>query len=164
MPLPKTYFRKRLIRKLLIQSPVRKKKTLSEKLSKSRRDDVWLLSRLNHLWDTYFSNIDQDNPVVIRFGRYSKYRLGSIRLERTSKTSFITITGMFKDESIPVEVVDHTIGHELCHYAHGFSSFKERLHKYPHSGGVIKKEMESRGMHSLVKAYARWLEEYRKTL
>lgn len=140
------------------------KKNISEKISKSERNDIWLLSRLNYLWDSYFSNITQDNPVIIRFGRYSKYRLGSIRLDRIRKVSYITITGMFRDESIPVEVIDHTIGHELCHYAHGFSSPKVRLHKYPHSGGVIKKEMEARNMHKLVRAYAKWLKEYRKTI
>ncbi len=134
------------------------------RISHSKRDDAWLLSRLDNLWETYFQNVAQVNPVFIRFGRYSKYRLGSIRLDRHTKYSYITITGMFKDPSIPAEVVDHTIGHELCHYAHGFSSPKPRLHRYPHHGGVIKKEMESRGMHKLVKAYAVWLKEYRKSL
>jgi hypothetical protein len=138
--------------------------SLSKIISESKRDDVWLLTRLNHLWDVYFDNVSQDNPVFIRFGRYSRFRLGSIRLERTTKKSYITITGMFKDPRIPTEVVDHTIAHELCHYTHGFSSTKPRLHKYPHHGGVIKKELESRGMHKLVKAYLIWLSEYRKTL
>ena len=147
-----------------ITAPRKNKKSLSEIISKSSRDDVWLVSRLEFLWRTYFNNVSKDNPVFIRFGRYSRFRLGSIRLERHSKMSFITVTGMFKDPSIPVEVVDHTIAHELCHYAHGFSSTKPRLHRYPHHGGVIKKELESRGMHSLVKAYAKWLDEYRKTL
>ena len=71
---------------------------------------------------------------------------------------------MFKDEKIPVEVVDHTIAHELCHYAHGFSSPKTRLHKYPHHGGIIKKELEARNLHQLVKAYRLWLKQYRETL
>jgi hypothetical protein len=136
----------------------------SIRISTSKRDDKWLLNRLDHLWSSYFSNVAQANPVFIRFGRYSKYRLGSIRLEKTSKQSFITITGMFKDERIPMEVVDHTIAHELCHYAHGFSSPRPRLHKFPHHGGIIKKELESRDMHKLVKAYEKWLNAYRKTL
>lgn len=101
----------------------------SKAISDSKRDDAWLLSRLNYLWESHFDNVDQVNPVFIRFGRYSKFRLGSIRMERTTKKSYITITGMFKDPSIPIEVVDHTIGHELCHYAHGFSSPKPRQHK-----------------------------------
>jgi hypothetical protein len=136
----------------------------SIRISTSKRDDAWVLSRLNYLWENYFSNVQQINPVFIRFGRYSKYRLGSIRLERTTKNSYITITGMFKDPNIPVEVVDHTIAHEMCHYTHGFSSPKPRLHKYPHHGGIIKKELEARNLCHLTKAYDLWLKEYRKTL
>lgn len=146
------------------RSTKKTKDTISKKISTSYRDDAWLLSRLDYLWQSYFSDVDQINPVFIKFGRYSRFRLGSIRLDYTSKKSFITITGMFKDPSIPVEVVDHTIAHEMCHYAHGFSSPRPRLHKYPHHGGVIKKELESRNLHKLVKAYAKWLREYRKTL
>ncbi len=139
-------------------------KSLSQIISESPRDDNWLRLRTKYLWKTFFGNVSQDNLVFIRFGRYSRFRLGSIRLERRTKHSFITVTSMFKDPGIPVEVVDHTIAHELCHYTHGFSSTKPRLHKYPHHGGVIKKELESRGMYSLVKAYAKWLAAYRKTL
>jgi hypothetical protein len=142
----------------------KKDKPLSQIISTSKRDDEWLLSRLDHLWKNYFGNVKQINPVFIRFGRFSKFRLGSIRLERYTKNTYVTITGMFRDPNIPVEVVDHTIAHELCHYTHGFSSPAPRLHKFPHSGGVIKTELESRGMHNLVKAYAKWLKEYRKTL
>ncbi len=139
-------------------------KSVSQIISQSPRDDAWLLSRLDYLWTKYFGNVSQDNPVSIRFGRYSRFRLGSIRLERHTKHSYITITGLFRDPRIPVEVVDHTIGHELCHYAHGFSSTKPRLHRYPHHGGVIRKEMESRGMHNLVIAYQKWLKQYRRQL
>jgi hypothetical protein len=142
----------------------RPSRNTSQRISSSKRDDQWLFDRLAYLWKTYFPDVKQINPVSIKFGRYSKFRLGSIRLDRHTKHSFITITGMFKDPSIPVEVVDHTIGHEMCHYTHGFSSPKPRLHKYPHSGGIIKKEMESRRMHKLVRAYSLWLKVYRKTL
>lgn len=128
------------------------------------RDNIWLLSRLDFIWSRYFSDIPQTNKVFIRFGRNAKYRLGSIRLNRKTKASFITITSMFKDPKIPPEVVDHTIGHELVHYAHGFSSVHPRLHKYPHAGGVVKKEMEARGMGYLHRAYRKWVKEYRNKL
>lgn len=137
---------------------------LSQKISNSKRDDVWLLSRLDYLWSNYFTDVEQVNKVFIRFGRYSKLRLGSIRMDRVSRSSYITITGMFKDERVPVEVIDHTIAHELCHYTHGFSSPKTRLHKYPHSGGVIRKELDYRGLHNLVKAYTVWMIKYKKQL
>ncbi len=132
--------------------------------SDSKRDDIWLLSRLDHLWSNYFSDVTQDNPIFIQFGRYSKFRLGSIRFDRGNKKSYITITSMFKDMSIPVEVVDHTIAHELCHYTHGFSSPKEQLHKYPHSGGVIQRELAERNLQHLSKAYKLWIKEYKQSL
>lgn len=128
------------------------------------RDDKWLLFRLNDLWDKYFSDIPQSNKVFISFGRFAKYRLGSIRLNRQTKASIITITSMFKSFKVPQEVVDHTIGHELVHYTHGFSSTHPKLHKYPHAGGVVKKEMVERGMGYLYDAYRKWIKEYRQTL
>lgn len=131
---------------------------------KLSRDNYWLLSRLNNLWDKYFSDVVRENPIIIKFGRYSKYRLGSIKLHRHSGFSLITITGMFKDTSIPAEVVDHTIAHELTHYTHGFSSQKARLHKYPHAGGVVRKEMAERGMEHLNDAYREWVKTYRNKL
>lgn len=128
------------------------------------RDHNWLLSRLDYLWSRYFADISQDNPVFIRFGRYSKYRLGSIKLERRTNKSKITITGMFKNPKIPTSVVDHTIAHELVHYTHGFSSKKIRLHRYPHAGGIVNRELERRGMKSLIKGYKVWIQEYKQTL
>ena len=114
--------------------------TNRDKQSLSLRDNTWLLSRLDFIWTKYFADIPQTNKVFIKFGRFAKYRLGSIRLNKKTKASFksdssqaslIIITSMFKDPRIPSEVVDHTIGHELTHYAHGFSSNHPRLHKYP---------------------------------
>lgn len=130
----------------------------------SQRDENWLLSRLDHLWTNFFPDVPQTNPVFISFGRYSKFRLGSVRLDRKTKKTYITLTGMFRDERIPVEVIDQTIAHELCHYAHGFSSPRPRLHKYPHYGGIINSELRRRGLENLIKAYAKWLREYRGSL
>src|SRR3989338_7331933 len=128
------------------------------------RDNNWLLSRLDTLWTKYFSEVEQTNPIHIKFGRYSKYRLGSIKLNRRTDHIYITITSMFKQGSIPVEVVDHTIAHELVHYAHGFSSKRARLHKYPHAGGIVQREMDERGVGFLNRAYKLWVKDYRKQL
>ena len=136
----------------------------SQTRSKIERNDVWLLSRLDHLWEKYFSDIPQTNRVFIKFGRFAKYRLGSIRLDKKSKASIIIISSMFKDPKISEGVIDHTIGHELVHYAHGFSSIHPKLHKYPHAGGVVRKEMFERGMEGLYDAYKKWIKEYRKSL
>ena len=128
------------------------------------RDDTWLLSRLDFVWSKFFEDVSQDNPIFVKFGRYSKYRLGSIRFDRKTGKSYITITSMFKDSSIPSEVIDHTLAHELAHYTHGFSSKKVKMHKYPHAGGVVKREMTLRGMGYLVKAYKAWVKTYRSIL
>ena len=127
----------------------------------SDRNENWLLSRFDFIWSEYFGDIPQNNPVFVKFGRFSRFRLGSIKLDRKSGKSYITITSMFKDDQVPVEVIDHTLAHELTHYAHGFSSKRVRLHRYPHAGGVVNKEMIRRGMGHLVKAYKEWMRSYR---
>lgn len=129
-----------------------------------KRNDSWLLSRLDFIWGKYFSDILRKNRVFIRFGRFAKYRLGSIRLDKKKKDTIIIITSMFKDPYVPQEVIDHTIGHELVHYTHGFSSIHPRLHRYPHAGGVVKKEMEVRDMGHLYIAYKAWIKKYRQNL
>lgn len=128
------------------------------------RDNKWLLSRLDFVWSKFFADVVQENPVHIRFGRYSKFRLGSIKFDKKTGKSYVTITSMFKDEKIPVEVIDHTLAHELAHYAHGFSSKKVKLHKYPHAGGVVRGEMIRRGMGELIKGYKDWIKLYRRKL
>ncbi len=128
------------------------------------RNNAWLHARLDYLWSNYFSDISQDNPVFISFGKYSKLRLGSIKYDPRKGTSLITITAMFKDPKIPAEVIDHTIAHELCHYTHGFSSPKEKAQKYPHAGGVIRKEMAARNLEHLYDAYQDWVKEYKVEL
>lgn len=125
------------------------------------RDNNWLALRFDFIWSKYFPKLKQTNPLQIRFGRFSKYRLGSIKLNRKTNRSLITITSMFKDHKIPSYVVDHTLAHELIHYAHGFSSKRIRLHKYPHAGGIVRKEMESRGLGHLTGAYKDWVKQYR---
>lgn len=130
----------------------------------TNRDDRWLLSRLDDIWSKFFADTPQTNKVFIKFGRNAKFRLGSIRLNRRTKASFITITALFKQESVPEDVINHTIAHELVHYSHGFSSNRPRMHKYPHAGGVVKKEMEERGMGHFYKSYKNWIKEYRLIL
>lgn len=128
------------------------------------RDDFWLMSRLDHVWTKYFQDIKQTNRIFIQFGRFARLRLGSIKLDKKGGSSVITITRMFADPKIPVEVIDHTIAHELAHYTHGFSSAHPRLFRYPHEGGVVKKELVNRGMHKEFKVYQGWMGSYKKSL
>lgn len=146
------------------------------------RDQRWLADQLQYLLKKYFSDIKITNPVEIKFGREAKYRFGSIRLikprsgrfrglrglrglgDLKPQKSIITITSMFKDESIPVKVVQYTIAHELCHYAHGFSSANKRLFKHPHHGGVVNQELKVRGAQDLIVIFKGWLKTYRRKI
>lgn len=127
------------------------------------RDNAWLENRLNKIWSKYFADVKRKNPIVVRFGRNALYRFGSIRLDLRTKSSYITINGNFQKETLPVQVIDHTLAHELVHYAQGFSSENLRLHQYPHRGGVIDKELRERGLNHLVLFYRNWVSKYKKT-
>ncbi len=128
------------------------------------RGNTWLLDRLEAIWEQYFSDTPQKNEVFIGFGRQAKYRFGSIRLRLSDNSTHIKINGLFRQERIPQEIVDHTIAHELVHYAHGFSSLEPRLHRYPHRGGVIDQELNDRGLNHLVTFYHSWVKQYVKEL
>ena len=88
----------------------------------------------------------------------------TLKISEVPQKSIITITSMFAAQSVPVAVVRYTICHELCHYAHGFSSVNKRLFKYPHHGGVVNRELADRGADELVVAFKKWLAEYRKKI
>lgn len=128
------------------------------------RNDQWLLFRLDEIWRNHFSDVPQVNPVTISFGRSALYRFGSIRLNFATGKSQILINGRFRDARFPQEVIDHTIAHEMVHYSLGFSSSNPRLHRYPHRGGVIDKELKKRGLSHLVQYYKKWVKEYVKSL
>jgi hypothetical protein len=124
------------------------------------RDNSWLEERLAQIWYRYFADIEQPNEVSIHFGRRSSTRLGSIiREPGPNKPSIITITGYFKDEKVPPYVVDSTIAHELVHYAHGFHSPHPQLYRYPHQGGIVDKELQKRGLGSILRSQKAWLKQ-----
>lgn len=125
------------------------------------RDNNYLHERLDHIWDRYFSDIEQTNDVIIKFGKKARNRLGSIKQDRGAKENptTITITAFFKDENIPDFIVDSVIAHEMVHYAHGFASPHEKRFDNPHAGGIIKKEMLERGLDDLFILQKKWLKE-----
>jgi len=128
------------------------------------RDNSYLLYRLNFLWDNYFADQEMKDKIKIAFGRNALYRFGSIRFSYLSKSIEITVNGRFRDEKYPAEIIDHTVAHELVHYVHGFPRPGRRLHRYPHRGGVIDKELQSRNLHHLVAFYKSWVKQYLKTI
>ena len=145
------------------------------------RDNKWLEEQLQYLLKKYFSNVKVTNPIEIKFGREAKYRFGSIKLEaprgirslkslrmlrlpKEPKKSLVTITSMFAGEDVPVGVVRYTIAHELCHYAHGFSSMNKRMFRHPHHGGIVNRELAQRGAADLIRSFKLWLKDYRKAI
>ncbi len=63
------------------------------------------------------------------------------------------------DEFIPEFLLVSTLSHEICHYTHGFHSPLERRYKYPHKGGVVEKEMRSRGLGETLDNSELWLKD-----
>lgn len=122
------------------------------------RDNLWLDLKLSEIWEKHFSDISRLNEVYIKFGRNARTRLGSIRKIGKSST-LITITGYFKDERAPEFMIDATVAHELCHYAHGFFSPHPKLSKHPHQGGLVDNELKRRGFGDQLKMQKKWLKD-----
>ena len=49
------------------------------------RDEKWLFLKLDEVWDNYFSDVPQNNDVIITWGRRARNRLGSIKQASNSK-------------------------------------------------------------------------------
>lgn len=128
------------------------------------RTNSWLRYQLEDLWQTHFADVERKNTVIITFGRWAKYQFGVISYDKVKNVSTITINRMFAQSYIPETVVRHTVAHELVHYSHGFSSPHKRQHRYPHHGGVVNKDLVSRGLENVLNDYKMWLKKYRKTL
>ena len=144
-----------------------------------KRDNRYLENILYEIWEEYFPDVPRKNLVIIKFGKYSKRQLGSIKranektkikrllqkyidlmeIQDEKSISVITITRYFQNEDIPEYVIISTIAHELCHYTHGFNSPLKKQFKYPHQGGIVNKEMDKRGLRDIRIKTGRWLKE-----
>ncbi|KKP91945.1 MAG: hypothetical protein UR96_C0024G0004 [candidate division WS6 bacterium GW2011_GWC1_36_11] len=143
------------------------------------RDRKYLENLMYDLWEEYFSDIPRKNLVLIKFGKYSKRQLGSIKIaneytkiksllkknlddydvQDDKRVTVITMTKYFQNEIVPEYVVSATIAHELCHYAHGFSSPLEKRFDKPHQGNVINKELAKRGLLESQRLADKWLKD-----
>lgn len=143
------------------------------------RDNKYLENLLYDLWENNFCEVPRLNLVAIKYGKHSKRQLGSIRWIKDKDTfrryikkykleeeifdnktvSLINITRYFSYDNVPEYVIKATIAHELCHYTHGFSSPLEKSFKYPHQGGIIKKELEKRGLKEEYTNSKKWLKD-----
>lgn len=133
------------------------------------RTNDWLADKLSGVHGTYFADISVNNRLFTRFGRLSRTRLGSIIAKPdpnfTLPVTYITITGFFRDESVPDYVIEATLAHELAHYAHGFHSPLPKRYSHPHRGNIVGKELLARGAYHLVEQQEVWLKaEYASLL
>jgi len=125
------------------------------------RDHRWLKERLAAIWQRYFPDVVIANNVFVKFGRPTRTRLGSIKLGRRKENpnTIITVNGHFTNPEIPEFVVDAVLAHELTHYAHGFCSPLDQFHRYPHQGGVVRRELVDRGLKELLQLEKKWVKE-----
>jgi len=143
------------------------------------RNNKFLEDTLYDIWENHFCDIPRKNFVLIKYGKYSKRQLGSIKLANEStkikgllrkkeedylvqddkSITVITLTRYFQREVVPDFVVRATIAHELCHYAHGFSSPLQKRFQKPHQGSVVHKELKKRGLFEKQKEVDKWLKE-----
>jgi len=128
----------------------------------------WLENRFEHIYRTYFADVEASNQIEITWGRRSRRQLGCIKKERPKSLSdhfkkdfktIIVINGLFKDEVIPEFVIDAVIVHEMAHYTHGFNSPLPQKYAKPHSGKVIRREFLLRGIGDLERQQQKWMKE-----
>lgn len=120
------------------------------------RDDEWLINRLYFIWNNYFSDIERKNQIIIKFKGRWKNKFGHIK-KRDEKTE-IALNGLFRHEEIPEYLIDVTLAHEIVHYIHGFNSPFPKQYRYPHYGGVVRRELKKRGF----ALHLRWEREFVK--
>ena len=113
------------------------------------RDDEFLKKRLDAIWVLLFDDIPKLNNVVIKFKGKSKNKFGHIK--KIGKDTEIVVNELFRFDDVPEYMIDVTIAHEMSHYAHGFNSPLEKKYKHPHKGGVVTKELKSRGFDKMIK-------------
>jgi hypothetical protein len=125
------------------------------------RTNQWLADYLQELYLDYFTDIPIPNKLVVRFGRKSRSRFGSIIAKPEPITgklvTYIAINHLFRDPEVPDYVIGATLLHEFTHYAHGFHSPLPRKHTHPHRGGVVDKEIISRGGKHLLEQQEAWI-------
>lgn len=123
------------------------------------RDDTWLADHLVDLWRGHFRDVPRANPVDIAFGRPWKTRLGLITLAEDTGASYIRLNALLRLDAAPEFVVSLTLAHELVHYAHGFGSTLPRTYRHPHQGGIVNRELTTRGFGAYIEPYRAWLDE-----
>lgn len=123
--------------------------------AKGIRDNAWLSDQLDHVWRTWFADVERVTPVSIQFVRPWKSRLAVIYLTDHDRT-FIGVNRYLRDHRVPYQVCLVTIAHELAHYTHGFGSHHPRRYRHPHRGNVVQRELTRRGLGAELRFYTEW--------
>ena len=118
------------------------------------RDDEWLEQRFDQLWSLFFPDVEKKN-ISIRWKGKWKNKFGHITTNKDKKRE-IAINKLFKNLQVPEDVIKLTIAHEIVHYSHGFHSHLPRLHKHPHLGGIVEKDLKKRGFSYMLKKEKEW--------
>ncbi|HEX6511446.1 MAG TPA: hypothetical protein VF157_04045 [Chloroflexota bacterium] len=129
---------------------------LLDDAASSLRDSAWLAGQLDHIWSTWFADVERVTPVSIRYVRPWKRRLAVIYLTDEGRRSFIGVNRLMRDARVPYTVFLVTIAHELAHYSHGFGSHHPRRYKHPHRGNVVQRELTRRGLAEELRFYTEW--------
>lgn len=128
------------------------------------RDNKWLAEQLHALHATYFSDVPIENTILVRFGRTSRTRFGSIVARPTTgyrqPVTYISINSLFKDETVPEYVIIGTLLHEFVHYVHGFHSPIKQQYRYPHQGGIVNREIRERGAGAILDQQTKWIKAH----
>ena len=122
------------------------------------RDDEFLKNQLEYIWSKGFSDVERMNNINIKFKGRWKNKFGHIKKLKNGDSE-IVINGYFKNYTIPEYIIHLTIAHELVHYSHGFNSPLPKLHKHPHKGGIVNKDLKKRGFGDLLKLERAWLKD-----
>lgn len=123
------------------------------------RDNAWLSGQLEHIWRTWFADVERVTPVSIQFVRPWKRRLAVIYLTDHEQRSFIGVNRYLRDRRVPYPICLVTIAHELAHYTHGFGSHHPRRYMHPHRGNVVQRELTRRGLGAELRFYTEWTNE-----
>ncbi len=138
-----------------------------------------LQNLLYDIWDEHFPDVPRKNLVVVKYGKFSKQRLGSIKWSRDlrgikglykkfkdehkvqddERITLIILTRYFTNPEVPDFVIKTTLAHEIVHYAHGFNSPLEKRYRFPHQGNIIEKELRKRNLGKELELSEKWLKE-----
>lgn len=127
------------------------------------RSQAWLEQQLEIIWTNHFSDIERLNTVLIKWGRPTRTRLGTITGRGgkydNPEMSLIRINPLLQDPRVPKTVVWQTIIHEVAHYTHGFCSPHPKKYAHPHRGGVIEQEFVARQLSHIHDEAEGWLKK-----